>query len=358
MSRAPEEFVRRTVRPLAAYGPPRDPAAVPLHLNESPSDLPSELKRELSARLEAMDWSKYPITDGSRLAADLARAYAVPPEGVMAGNGSNELLQLLLFACVDPGDTVVVAEPSFALYSLQAKALGARVVEVPLRAPSGEFRFRLQDLVAASRGAKIVLLGSPNNPTGTTLSFEDASLLAEAVPCLLGIDEAYRDFCGQDFAPLLAQHPRLVLFRTFSKALAAASLRAGCLLGAPALCAELRKVQLPYNLSASTAMIARALLARPELVVDRARLVIAERERMARALRELGVTVHASGANFLLFEQARRPANELHAALFRRGVLIRNVSSAASLPHALRVSVGAPAANDAFLAAIRAETQP
>ena len=80
MSRAPEEFVRRTVRPLAAYGPPRDPAAVPLHLNESPSDLPSELKRELSARLEAMDWSKYPITDGSRLAADLARAYAVPPE--------------------------------------------------------------------------------------------------------------------------------------------------------------------------------------------------------------------------------------------------------------------------------------
>jgi histidinol-phosphate aminotransferase len=358
MSRAPEDFVRRTVRPLLAYGPPRDPAAVPLHLNESPSDLPAELKRELCARLEAMDWSKYPITDGSRLAAELARAYGVPPEAVLAGNGSNELLQLLLFACVEPGDTVVVAEPSFSLYSLQAKALGARVVEVPLRGSSGEFRFRLEELVGASRDAKIVLLGSPNNPTGTTLSLEDAALLAETVPCLLGIDEAYRDFCGQDFAPLLTHHPRLVLFRTFSKALAAASLRAGCMLGAPALCSELRKVQLPYNLSAPTAMIARALLARPELVAERSRLVTAERERMARALRDLGLSVHPSGANFLLFEQTRRPANELHAALFRRGVLIRNVSSAPSLRQALRVSVGAPAANDAFLEAMRAEMQP
>ncbi|HZR09792.1 MAG TPA: aminotransferase class I/II-fold pyridoxal phosphate-dependent enzyme [Myxococcales bacterium] len=355
MSRAPEDFVRRTVRPLAAYGPPRDPAPVALHLNESPSDLPPELKRQLAAELQAMDWSKYPINDGSRLAADLARANDLDPKAVLVGNGSNELLQLLLFACVEPGDTVVVAEPSFSLYALQAKALGARVVSVPLRAPSGEFRFPLEELVRASEDAKLVLLGSPNNPTGTTLSFEDASLLSRAVPCLLGIDEAYRDFCGQDFAPLLARSPRLVLFRTFSKALAAASLRAGCMLASPALCAELRKVQLPYNLSAFAALIARALLARPELVTERARLVVAERERIGGALRELGIDVHPSGANFILFEQTKRPANELHAALFRRGVLIRNVSSAKGLERALRVSIGAPAANDAFLAAIRAE---
>jgi histidinol-phosphate aminotransferase len=355
MTRRPEEFVRSTVRPLAAYGPPRDPAAVPLHLNESPSDLPPELKRELSAQLQAMDWSKYPITDGARLAADVARAHGVDPAGVLVGNGSNELLQLLLFACVDPGDTVVVAEPSFALYSLQAKALGARVVTVPLREGAGEFRFPVEELIRASQGAKVVLLGSPNNPTGTTLSFDDARQLSRAVPCLLGIDEAYRDFCAQDFAPLLAQAPRLVLFRTFSKALAAASLRAGCMLGQPALCAELRKVQLPYNLSAFTSLICRALLARPDLVAERARLVISERERLGRALRELGARVHPSGANFILFEQQRRPASELHAALFHRGVLIRNVSSAPGLERALRVSIGAPAANDAFLAALRAE---
>jgi histidinol-phosphate aminotransferase len=355
MSRDPEDFVRSTIRPLAAYGPPRDPAAVPLHLNESPTDLPPELKRQLAAELQAMDWSKYPITDGSRLAAELARATGVDPSGVLVGNGSNELLQLLLFACVEPGDRVVVAEPSFSLYSLQAKALGAKVVAVPLRAPAGEFRFPLKELVAAAEGAKLVLLGSPNNPTGSTLSLEDATLLSRAVPCLLGIDEAYREFCGQDFAPLLATAPRLVLFRTFSKALAAASLRAGCMLAAPALCAELRKVQLPYNLSAFTALIARALLARPELVAERARLVVSERERVGRALREAGARVHPSGANFILFEQSKRPANELHAALFRRGVLIRNVSSAPGLERALRVSIGAPAANDAFLAALRAE---
>ncbi|HWE26046.1 MAG TPA: histidinol-phosphate transaminase [Myxococcales bacterium] len=352
----PESFVRRTVRPLSPYGPPRDPAAVPLHLNESPTDLPAEVKRELCERIERSDWSKYPITDGARLAEDLARAYQVDPRGVLVGNGSNELLQLLLFACVEPGDSVVVAAPSFSLYSLQSAALGAHVIEVPLRV-DGAFRFDVEELLRAARdsNAKVVLLGSPNNPTGTTLSQEDVRRLAGDAPALVGIDEAYRDFCGQDFAPLLRDAPRLVLFRTFSKALAAASLRCGALLAAPSLCAELRKVQLPYNLSAVTSLVARTLITRPELVRERVDLVIRERERVGAALRSVGCLVHPSGANFLLFEQQKRPANDLHKALFARGVLIRNVSAGRDLSRALRVSIGPPAANDAFLSALRAE---
>ena len=121
----PESFVRRTVRPLAAYGPPRDPAAVPLHLNESPSDLPQDLKAELAERIARSDWSKYPIGDGARLATELGRAYGWDSAGVLVGNGSNELLQLMLLACVEPGDAVVVGAPSFSLYALQAGALGA-----------------------------------------------------------------------------------------------------------------------------------------------------------------------------------------------------------------------------------------
>ncbi len=353
----PESFVRRTVRPLAAYGPPRDPALVPLHLNESPSDLPQDLKSELAERIARSDWSKYPIADGARLAEDLARSYELDPAGVLVGNGSNELLQLTLLACLEPGDAVVVAAPSFSLYKLQAAALGARVIEVPLRASDGAFRFPLDELIRTAREApaKLVLLGSPNNPTGTTLAAPDAARLAQEAPGLTGIDEAYRDFCGQDFAPLLARAPRLLLFRTFSKALAAASLRCGALLAAPSLCAELRKIQLPYNLSAVTCLVARALIARPELVRARTQLVADERERVAAGLRSAGCAVHPSGANFLLFEQDRRPANDLHKALFARGVLIRNVSSARDLSRALRVSIGAPAANDAFLAALRAE---
>jgi len=355
--KAPESFVRRTIRPLAAYGPPRDPAAVPLHLNESPTDLPADLKRELSDRIARSDWSKYPITSGAQLAIALARAYGVDADAVLVGNGSNELLQLLLFACIEPGDAVVVAAPSFSLYSLQAAALGARVVEVALRGADGSFHFPIDELlrVAQQSNAKLVLLGSPNNPTGTTMNARDARRLADEVPGLLGVDEAYRDFCGQDFAPLLADAHRLVLFRTFSKALAAASLRCGALLAAPALCAELRKVQLPYNLSAVTSLVAQALLTRPELVRERVALVVSERERMAGSLRSLGCTVHASGANFLLFEQEKRPASELHKALFARGVLIRNVSSARDLGRALRVSIGPPRANDAFLSALEAE---
>jgi histidinol-phosphate aminotransferase len=355
--KTPERFIRRTIRPLAAYGPPRDPAAVPLHLNESPTDVPADLKRELCERIVRSDWSKYPITDGARLADDLARAYGVDPFGVLVGNGSNELLQLLLFACIEPSDVVIVAAPSFSLYSLQAGALGARVVDVALRAADGSFRFPIDALIRAAResAAKLVLLGSPSNPTGTVMSAHDARRLAEEAPGLVGIDEAYRDFCGQDFAPLLRDAPGLVLFRTFSKAFAAASLRCGALLAAPTLCAELRKVQLPYNLSAVTALVARTLMARPELVRERAELVSRERERMAAAIRRLGCVVHASGANFLLFEQDKRPAADLHKALFARGVLIRNVSSGRDLSRALRVSIGQPSANEAFLSALRAE---
>jgi histidinol-phosphate aminotransferase len=357
MSRAPETFVRGTVRPLAAYGPPRNPAKVALHLNEAPFDLPHELKAELTAMLLAADWSKYPITDSVRLAEDLARAYGVDPAGILAGNGSNELLQLLLLACVEPGDTVVIATPSFSLYKLQAQALGARVVEVRLRGADGAFRFPIGELALAASGAKLVLLGSPNNPTGTQLWAEEVSRLVAEAPGLVGIDEAYRDFCGQDFAPLLLDNPRLVLFRTFSKAMAAASLRVGCMLAAPALCAELRKVQLPYNLSAPSCLVARELLKRPALVQERTQLISRERERVAHELAALEMAVHPSGANFLLFEQERRPAAELHAALFKRGVLIRNVSTGEDLRHALRVSIGAPDKNDAFLAALRAELQ-
>jgi histidinol dehydrogenase len=386
----PEAAIRHSVRPLEAYGPPRAPAAVPLHLNESPSDLPAELKAALAAELVASDWSKYPITDGAKLAALLAKAAGVDPAGVLVGNGSNELLQLLLFASVEPGDAVVVATPSFSLYALQAEALGARVIEVPLRSgadqppeaarrgaapqagwgPDGSaggegrgpvvdrpFDFPVEQLAKAARdsSAKLILLGSPNNPTGTLLSTEGVKALLAATPGLVCIDEAYRDFCSQDLAPLLAQNPRLVLFRTFSKALAAASLRCGSLFGAPALVHELRKVQLPYNLSAFTCRVAAALLERPQLVRERAALVVAERERVAAAVRAQGCTVHASGANFLLFEQGRRAPTELHAALFKRGVLIRNISSHPLLPRALRVSIGSPANNDAFLVALRAE---
>jgi histidinol-phosphate aminotransferase len=231
------------------------------------------------------------------------------------------------------------------------------VIEISLREASGSFRFPVDEIAAAAQkaNAKLVLLGSPNNPTGTTLSPAEVDQLAGEAPGLVGIDEAYREFCGQDFAPLLRAHPRLVLFRTFSKALAAASLRCGSLFAAPALCAELRKVQLPYNLSAHTCLVARALVARPELVRERAREVQGERERVALRLAARGCTVHASGANFLLFEQGARPAGELHAALFARGVLIRNVSSGKGLERALRVSIGAREANEAFLTALEAE---
>lgn len=349
-------LLRDTLDPLHAYVPTPPQPGHRLHLNESPEDLPAELKAAALSRVGALDWSRYP-EETELLAAELSRIAGWPADGILLGNGSNELLQSLVFATLAPGDAIVLAAPSFSLYATQAHAAGAKVVEVPLReAQDRPFRFDVDAFVRAARenDARLTLLASPNNPTGTPLTAEEVKALHDGVPGLLVIDEAYREFDAQDFAPLLQSCERLVLLRTFSKAFAAAALRMGWALAAPELCTGLRKLMMPYNFGAVSCAIARELLNHPQVAAERIARVVTERDRVKAALAKLpNLRLEESVANFVVFEHATKSARTVASELASRGVLVRDLSSYAGCGRCVRVSMGTVEANDAFVAAMQ-----
>lgn len=353
-SRAPAGFAPR-LSAIPLYDPaPRLP--VDLSMNEAPEDLPADLKREVADRLLAEDWSRYPSADSRPLREAIGRAWNVDPDGVLAGNGSNETSLALLRAALDPGDGLVLTSPTFSLYPLHAQAIGARVLSVRLSAADG-FRVDAARVIDRARdgGAKLVLLVSPGNPTGTVIPPETVAEIADGTDALVCVDEAYREFAGQDLAPLLAGRPRLVLLRTLSKAFAAAGARIGVLLGDPAVVSAVRRAVPPYNLGLFGQALGCALLDRPALLAARVARVVTERTRTAAALARLGARVIPGGANFLLFAPpAPLRADETAAALAAAGVGVKEVRGLDLPGGALRATVGVPADNDRLLAALAA----
>jgi histidinol-phosphate aminotransferase len=222
--------------------------------------------------------------------------------------------------------------------------VGARQIPVPLEL-SRDYAYDESRLLEACRGAKVILLASPNNPTGSVLSRGTLEQLLSRTDALVVVDEAYREWCGQDFAPLLGIDVPLVLLRTYSKSQALAGLRFGYLLGPPTLSAELDKVTLPYAVNSLTQAAVLDLLGHPELVRERVAQVIAERRRLSGGLRSKGRRVIEGGANFVLVSSSE-PRVEF-VRLLAAGVLVRDLSRA--VPGFLRVSVGTPAETDRLL---------
>lgn len=348
--RDPAAYALPEVRAQAAYtltAPPDAP--VKLNQNEAPEDLPADLKKRILERAAALDWRRYPPFDDTALRTALAERDGWRPDGVLTGNGSNELLATLFATVVGFGERVALPRPCFSLYPLHLGARGASLAPIVLRADDG-FRYDPDVILAAARGAKLVLLCSPNNPTGSVLPPGIVARLIAETDALIAVDEAYREWCGQDLAPLLSSE-RVVLLRTFSKALAMAGLRFGYLLGPPRLCVEIHKLLLPYNVNAFTRAAVEVLAPETGLIARRVAHVRAERVRLAEAIRGMGRTVVEGGANFLLYSSPN-PGAEFRR-LLDRGVLVRDLSH--HVPGYLRVSMGTVAEDDQFLAAMAAE---
>jgi histidinol-phosphate aminotransferase len=255
-------------------------------------------------------------------------------------------LALLIQTVIRPGDKVALPTPCFALYAPHLEAAGASLCRVPAL-PNGSFDE--QNLLKAAEGARLVLVTSPNNPTGATLGRETLLSLLQT-GALVVVDEAYASFADTHFASFLSESTPLVLLRTFSKSMAAAGLRFGYLLGPTAFCREIHKLALPYNVSTLTLAAASTLLENPHLMQERVREVKRERQRLSKALKEMGVPFVPSQANFLLL-QVENPQDAMRHFL-GLGVLLRDMSHA--WPNSLRVSIGNEADNEAFLRAMRA----
>jgi histidinol-phosphate aminotransferase len=347
--------VKPSVRALAAYTLRPRPSRVKLDQNESPYDLPVAIRGRIRDALEGRPWNRYPPFVASGFIGAVARATGWPADGVLVANGSNELIQAILAVTVGPGVPVVIPEPTFTLYRLMTAVNGGLAVAVPLR---GDLTFDVDAIVRAAKasGAAVVVLCSPNNPTGCALTREEILRVHDATGALVVVDQAYVEFGGFDAIPLLEGRPRLVVLRTFSKALALAGLRAGYMLAHPALAAEVHKAKLPYNVNFFTEHAAAEVIRSRAELEPLVRTVRAERDRLHAAMSGLrGIRVFPSHANFLCFRvdaPGVTHADVLDGLLRRWGVLVRDVSAYPMLEGCLRFTAGTAEENDTFLAGL------
>jgi histidinol-phosphate aminotransferase len=349
----PEDLLRPEVLAARAYRVPDASGLVKLDAMENPYPLPESLRREWAEFLAAEVVNRYPDADARELKAELRARYGIAPGyGILLGNGSDEIIQILALALARPGARALAFEPSFVMYAHCARLCGMAYTGVALAEDFSLPAEAALERIDATRPA-LVFIAQPNNPTGNL--FEPALLprIAEATPGLVVIDEAYHAFSGVDSLPLLASHPNVLVMRTLSK-LGLAGLRIGFLAGAPEWIAQLEKVRMPYNVGVLAQAAGVFLLRHYPALEAQAACIRNDRERLFAALaRAPDIEVWPSAANFLLFRVRGRRAADVHARLRDAGVLIKSMDGMHTLLRGcLRVTVGTPAENEAFLAAL------
>lgn len=346
-------IVKPAVRALRAYSLSPHRAQVKLNQNENPWDMPLALRQEILHQFEAMRWSRYPDFIPASLHERLAEFACLRPDHVIAGNGSNELIQAVMMVTIGPKKRVLICEPTFALYRQVATVLGGDVESISLT-NSLQYNSALLLSVVEERQPDVTIICSPNNPSGCVIDDQDLVKLLGIAQGLVVIDEAYHEFAEHSVVPLLPDHDNLVVLRTFSKALALASLRVGYLLAEPDLVREIRKAVLPYNLNAFSQMAAEIVIERYKTdLLPLVRRIIAERTRLFSELATIkGLAPVSSKGNFMLVKTEIEP-KMIFEELLLRNVLVRDVSGYPMLKNYFRVSVGRPEENDELLAGLR-----
>lgn len=352
--------LRPELEDLRAYVP-EVPAGVRVKLdaNEAPPMVSPAVREAVLRAVARVALERYPDPTAAELKAAISARGGARPEEILCGAGSDEVIALLVNALArprgrSPQAVVLAPSPTFVMYKITAQAHGQKCVEVPLDA-AWDLDERAMTMAIGMMQPNLVFVATPNNPTGNVVTEARISALARAAKdAVVVVDEAYADYAQGSLRRLRAEHPNVAILRTVSK-LGLAALRVGWLEADAALVRELDKTRQPFNLSATsqaavTAVLTDAWAAVSAHVAD----VVRERARTTAELEGLsGVSVTPSAANFLWI-RTPRPAGEVRDALVARGVLVRSFHHARGrLEHQLRVSIGSPADNDAFLGALR-----
>ena len=347
------DVIKPSVRALRAYTLSPHRASVKLNQNENPWDAPLRIKEEVLRRFAARNWSRYPDFVPTSLHERLAQFAEWKPDGIIAGNGSNELIQAVLMVTMAAGKRVLISEPTFTLYRQVATVLGGDVVSVlltpDLKYDSGAILHTIE-----AQQPDVTIICSPNNPTGCVIDEAALRSILRASRGLVVVDEAYHEFAEHSVVPLLHEHENLIVLRTFSKAMAFAALRVGYLMAAPFLVREIGQALLPYNLNAFSQIAAEIATENYERELGPlVKQIIAERDRVFAALSGMdGINPVPSRANFMIVKSATDPTR-ICTDLLKRDVLIRDVSGYPMLSEYFRFSVGTPEENDYLLKNIR-----
>jgi histidinol-phosphate aminotransferase len=345
---------RDDLRTLEGYHSPQVEVDVRLNTNESPYAPPPAFVERWLAALGDVDWNRYPDRGATALRRALGAFLGQPPERLLCGNGSNEILQTLLLTYGGSGRRALLFEPTYALHAQIARGTGTEVVASERR---GDYSIDPDDAIAAMQQTRpsVVFVCTPNNPTGTVEPRETVARLAVAAAdcgAVLVVDEAYGEFAAWSALELVADDLPLAVVRTYSKVWSLAGVRLGFAVAPTWMIGELEKVLLPYNLSVPTQIAGTVALDFGAEMEQRVATLVEERGRLFAALAvTAGIEVCPSGANFLMFRVAG-DAHELWRRLLEHEVLVRDFSSWPRIEGCLRVTVGTPEENDAFLAAL------
>jgi histidinol-phosphate aminotransferase len=348
-----KQLVRPEIRALQAYHVPDPGDLIKLDAMENPYRWPERLQDEWFAELRSVSLNRYPDPQAGALKQQLRELMEVPGSAaVILGNGSDELIQMIIQSVAAPGRVIMAPEPTFVMYRQIAAVCGLEFAGVPLHA---DFTLDVDALLAAigAQQPAAVFLAYPNNPTGNLFDRDAVEAIIAQAPGLVVVDEAYAPFTDHSFMPALATPGNLLVLRTLSK-LGFAGLRLGLLAGPGAWLDEIEKTRLPYNISTLNQVTGAVALRHYDVFTGQAGRLRSDRQALFARLQEMpGLAVFPSAANFILLRTPPGRADEIFAGLKARGVLIKNLNgSATALADCLRVTVGTPEENAAFLAAL------
>ncbi|QFY43304.1 histidinol-phosphate transaminase [Candidatus Methylospira mobilis] len=344
-------LLRPELQQLSVYHVPPATNFIKLDAMENPYDWPEELVNEWLQRLRTVKPNRYPDPSSAALCAALVSSFNIPAESaLLLGNGSDELIQIILMAIAGQDAVVLAPEPTFVMYRQIAIGLGLRFEGVPLR--SDDFSLDMPAMIAAIETLRpaVIFLAYPNNPTGNLFRRDEIEQILALSPGLVVVDEAYAAFTDSSFMPLLPEFPNLLVMRTLSKQ-GLAGLRLGYMAGDPGLIAEFNKLRLPYNINILTQASAELALAHAPVFDAQVRLIREQRRWLLARLNEIAsIRTYPSEANFITFRVLSMSAIDVFNGLRDAGILIKNLDPAGGLlSGCLRVTVGTPEENRIFV---------
>ena len=355
MASAPASAARRLVRPdvaaLAGYAPGEQPQGgdwIKLNTNENPYPPSPAVAPAIATAAAGRTLAKYPDPLATSFRERAAEVLGVEPDWIICGNGSDDILTILVRTFVDAGQCLRTATPSYILYRTLAGLQGAACEEIPFERDwslGAGFGVPRDDL-------RLAILANPNSPSGTLVPRTRVRELAARLPCALVVDEAYGDFAAEHCLDLVRENDRVIVTRSFSKSYALAGLRFGYAVAQPHVIAELLKMKDSYNCDALSIAAATAAIGDRAWLADNRAKILATRTRLTAAMQALGWTAVESQANFVWCTHPARPHRPVYEALKARGILVRWMNYA-GWGDGLRISVGTDAEIDAFLARMR-----
>lgn len=349
------QLFRAEILALSAYHVANAEGFIKLDAMENPYSWPEELKQHWLETLKDCPINRYPDPEARQLAETIREHDQIGQRfGLLLGNGSDEIIQMLLMA-LPPNAHVVAPAPGFVMYKQISDSLGLYYHGILLSA--SDFGLDLTAMLAAiaKHQPAIIFIAYPNNPTGNLFDPSAITAIIETAPGLVIIDEAYAPFANASFLDRLGDYPKMLVMRTVSK-LGLAGLRLGYLVGDPAIISELNKIRLPYNINCLTQLTANFALRHKTVFDQQTEAICAERSHVFAELQNLdGITAYPSAANFILFKTPEGQANAVFDSIKRQGVLIKNLNPQGGLlADCLRVTIGKPDENAAFLRALMA----